>query len=316
MTPNIQTAYIDDNDFPSPFPFTPTYPVGASTFSIIDAPSWVSIDPVTGEIDIDNALAVKGVYKFLVKYSITVGEVTTDYYEEFTIVIDDRSQLNATTFTVCAGADGYTFKLDIQNPLFTIQDCENTGDATITITDDGIVTIPSVAELATGDNTYTIEYSNGFDTFSQTITITKIACPAASLDVFDECGPDPLRIVWRNTLGGDEVYYFNQNKAYSVEQDKGNTFKTSDRELRYQSRGDVYDAVEIITQQIPRSHVAKIRSLRDSIQAWVAPNIDTPSTWIPIILDSGSFNTWDTIEPLNTVTLKFRYAKEKLIQNQ
>lgn len=314
MTPNIVKTFIDNNDFPAPFPFTPTYAVGAASFTVIDAPSWVSINSGTGQITVTPPAPV-GVYKFQIKYSITIGEVTTDYYEEFTIVIDEGSKLNATSFQVCQDVDGFSFQLGVEGK--TISGCSlSAGPEQITVSDSGLITIIDIADLDMGDNTYTIEYSDGFDTFTQEITITKIACPDATPDTFNDCGPDEIRIVWRNTLGGDEVYYFNQQKSYLVEQDKGSTFVSSDNELKYQSRENIYDGTELIMQLIPKSHANRIRSLRDSIQAWVAPNIDDVDTWIPIIVDSESFTLYDTIEPLINLSFKFRYAKPKLIQNQ
>lgn len=315
MTPSSVITFIDNNDFPAPFPLSPTYEAGASDFAMIGAPSWMSINSSTGAISVTGGSASKGVYRVVITYKVTVGETSADKFVEFVLIIDDHSVLNSDTFTVCEGSEEYQIQLALKDPAYTMQDVEFTETySDITISETGLVTIQS--GMPTGPSVFSIRYNDGFDTFTKTFTINIVPCAAVSANTYTDCGPDEIRIVWRNPLGGEEVYYFNQQKAYSVVQENGSTYINQSRELRHLNRGDVYDEVQLIHQLVPKEHVKKMRSLRDSIQAWVAPNIDDVTTWKAIIIDQDNFPTFNTSEPLNNVIITFRYAKPKLIQKQ
>ncbi len=175
--------------------------------------------------------------------------------------------------------------------------------------------VPSV--VPTG--TFPISFS-GTDGNEYLIVITKTAT-CADYSFANKCC-DSTNIVWVNTLGGYENYIFGGiRKVLEINEGDSDTFKTQDLTLKNSQLKNVYDTVVVNTGKVPLSHLEKLKSLRNSIQAWyynenLPAYYEWSSRFTPIILDREGMILSDTKEKIIERSVRFRIAKEINIQSQ
>lgn len=135
------------------------------------------------------------------------------------------------------------------------------------------------------------------------------------------CG-SRTHIVWLNQCGGYENYIFTGFRITSeIGGGDSDTYKTQGYELRNNSIKDSYISLTIGTGWIPKEHLAKLKSLQMSLQAWefnenLPSYLDWSERFTPIILDRDKLLIQDTREDLVKRNITYRISKENIIQNQ
>jgi hypothetical protein len=134
-------------------------------------------------------------------------------------------------------------------------------------------------------------------------------------EFYDNCCDNQCNIAWLNPQGGWQNYIFTGIKTFEVQQDNGNTFKTSNKTIKWSERKEVYEATICTTGNIPKSHVDYLDSLRYSVQAFLF-NPATNAFDIPILLDSESFTKYTSRQKIFDISIRFLKAKEIQVQTQ
>lgn len=125
------------------------------------------------------------------------------------------------------------------------------------------------------------------------------------------CSDENVNIVWLNRQGGRGNFIFTQRKDFNVEIGKTNTYQSYDIK-RYSEIKNVYNGCKVYATGLSLNQIDFLDTLRYSIQAWVYVN----ETFIPILLDIGSFEKYNTKENMYEVSLSFIYAERLNIQRQ
>ena len=157
-------------------------------------------------------------------------------------------------------------------------------------------------------------YSFTFDLGGEEQTI-EINVNSCLTDFYDNCCDNQCNIVWLNPEGGWQNYIFTGIKTFEVQQENGNTFKTSNKTIKWSERKEVYEATICTTGNIPKAHVDYIDSLRYAIQAYLY-NPTTSAFDIPILIDSESFTKYTSRQKLFDIAIRFIKAKEIQVQKQ
>ena len=134
-------------------------------------------------------------------------------------------------------------------------------------------------------------------------------------DFYDNCCDNQCNIVWLNRQGGWQNYIFTGIKTFEVQQDNGNTFKTSNKTIKWSERREVYEATICTTGSIPKAHVDYLDTLQYSVQAYLF-NPTTNAFDIPILVDSDSFTKYTSRQKIFDVSIRFLKAKEIQVQTQ
>jgi len=167
--------------------------------------------------------------------------------------------------------------------------------------------------------TYPISF-NGTDGNEYIIVIEKTAVCEDNVFI-NKCCPS-INLVWVNQNGGFENYIFSgKRQVYEVTEGEAETFKTYDMTIKNAEIAGIYTTVLVNTGVMPSSHLAKIESLKKSIQAWVYDETlpsyyEFDKRFTPIFLDREAIITADNREQVIERTIKFRVAKEANIQSQ
>jgi len=167
--------------------------------------------------------------------------------------------------------------------------------------------------------TFPISFS-GTDGNEYIVVIEKTA--TCEDNVFtNKCCPS-INLVWVNQNGGFENYIFSgKRQVYEVTEGEAETFKTYDMTIKNAEIAGIYTTVLVNTGVMPSSHLAKIESLKKSIQAWLYDETlpsyyEFDKRFTPIFLDREAIITADNREQVIERTIKFRVAKEANIQSQ
>lgn len=288
--------------------YSPAYPLYAEVFSLANNPIGVTINASTGLVSIGTV--VKGEYFIVVKYRVPLGEGEYTYYSDVInlLSIDCTTKLNKTSYVFCKGGP-----LQITLSGTTSIEAINTGQAWANDAGGGVIDVNS-DEMTIG-TTYTMEAVFGDETRIN-FTIKAIDCNASNFIPVTFCEKDGLQVVWKNRAGGWNNYWLIQDKLYSVDQEEGKSFMNINEEELWNSRNNIFDFVEINDLQVPKQNVQLIRSLRDSIQAYIATDITDPLTFVPIKLDAKSFNLYQSSQEYFSYSFRFKYAKRRKVQQQ
>lgn len=288
--------------------YSPAYPLDAEVFSLVNNPTGVTINASTGQVSIGTV--VKGEYFIVVKYRVPLGEGEYTYYSDVInlLSIDCTTKLNKSSYVFCHGGP-VSITLSGTSSISAI----NSSYAWATDGGGGVVEINS-GEMVVG-TTYTIEavFTDGT---RRNFTIKAIDCDASNYLPVTFCEKDALQVVWKNRAGGWNNYWLIQDKLYSVDQEEGKSFMNINEEELWNSRNNIFDFVEINDLQVPKQNVQLIRSLRDSIQAYIATDIAAPLTYMPIKLDAKSFNLYQSSQEYFSYSFRFKYAKRRKVQQQ
>lgn len=120
-------------------------------------------------------------------------------------------------------------------------------------------------------------------------------------------------IVWVNQAGGRSTFLFTQRIDKSVEAGES-LMSENGRTNKYFTKGKYKDGRTVFSTGISDEELLTVASLKKSIQAW--EYFPQTNTYLPIIIDKESFNTTSSKNKFNSVTVKYKYAKYTLIQNQ
>lgn len=285
-----------------------SYPSGAENFSIVSPVTGISINATNGRVSIANTLTL-GWYSIIVLYEIP-GETVTQYEAIVNVWVKDCAKdLDKTVFEFCNGET-----------------------AILTLSSAGTIGTPDFVSVSIGytlieTNKYELDLSgialNDLVAVSVTVdgenkefSVRKIDCNANNQISLTDCPNDPLQVVWKNRAGGWNNFWLMQDKGYAVDQSGGKSYINVNDEKRWTSRGDIYDVVEINNQLVPKTHVDLVRSLRDSIQAYIATDIEDPETFVPIIIDEQGFSLYATGDEFYSFSFRFKYAKKRKVQQQ
>jgi hypothetical protein len=214
-----------------------------------------------------------------------------------------------------------TFTVLSVNGLWTAPNTYSSTPSWFTSYNDGFGNYSSwlFVPSAVPTGSFPISYS-GTDGNEYLIVINKTAT-CSDYSFANKCC-DSTNIVWVNTLGGYENYIFGGvRKVLELNEGDSDTFKTQDLTLKNSQLQNIYDTVIVNTGNIPLSHLTKLKSLRNSIQAWhynesLPSYYEWASRFTPIILDREGMILSDTKEKIIERSVRFRIAKEINIQSQ
>lgn len=287
------------------FDFTPSFPEGATDFVLLNNPEGVTIE--SGRIALSDTV-VLGDYYLIINYTVGEGGPAGQMIV-YLSVKECEEKLFKTNYVVCR-AGNQTIKLAGSGTLGT----PDFASHSISFTSPGENTYVINTSTMTLNQVYEVEVT--VEGEPKTFTIKAINCAASSVQNVTDCEKEPIQVIWKNRAGGWNNYWFIQEKEYLVDQSEGKTYINKNDEKKWTTKGNIYDEVAIQQNQIPKSHVNLIRSLRDSIQAYIALDISDPLTFLPIILEEDSFRLYSTGEEYFGVAFKFSYAKKRKVQMQ
>jgi hypothetical protein len=167
------------------------------------------------------------------------------------------------------------------------------------------ITAPSI-------NTY-YYYGNVYlrNAFKGTATITLQVVESLYEEIDNCCSDENVNIVWLNRQGGRGNYIFTQRKDFNVEIGKTNTYLSYDIK-RYSEIKNVHNGFKVYATGLTINQIDFLDTLRYSIQCWQFIN----DTFIPLVLDIGSFEKYNTKENMYEVSMNFIYAERLNIQRQ
>lgn len=125
------------------------------------------------------------------------------------------------------------------------------------------------------------------------------------------CSDENVNIVWLNRQGGRGNYIFTQRKDFNVEIGKTNTYLSYDIK-KYSEIKNVHNGFKVYATGLTINQIDFLDTLRYSIQCWQFIN----DTFIPLVLDIGSFEKYNTKENMYEVSMNFIYAERLNIQRQ
>ena len=120
-------------------------------------------------------------------------------------------------------------------------------------------------------------------------------------------------LVWINRQGGRSSSIFDTRVDYNEIIGESKQFDNNGS-MKYFYRGKNFDYITVYKTGLTEAETDLIESLRYSIQVWeydINTNVSTP-----ILLDSSSFSKYNTKHRFNEITIKYRIAGYKEIQNQ
>jgi hypothetical protein len=167
------------------------------------------------------------------------------------------------------------------------------------------ITAPSV-------NTY-YYYGNVYlrNEFKGTAIITLQVVESLYEEIDNCCSDENVNIVWLNRQGGRGNFIFSQRKDFNVEVGKKSTYITNDIK-RYSEIKNVHNGFKVYATGISKNQIDFLDTLRYSIQCWQFIN----GVFIPLILDIGSFEKYNTKENMYEISMNFLYAERLNIQRQ
>lgn len=122
-----------------------------------------------------------------------------------------------------------------------------------------------------------------------------------------------INILWRTREGGIASFNFDQRKNYSFDSGKANTFDNNNI-VKYFDKGKSFDRVNVYKTGIDEDTIKYLKSLRQSIQAWIheykplTTNGTSVDVLTPILVDSDSFDLFNTKDSFYEIQLSFSYA--------
>ncbi len=120
-------------------------------------------------------------------------------------------------------------------------------------------------------------------------------------------------LVWINRQGGRSCSTFDRRQDLNGVIGDNKQFDNNGA-IKYIYRGKNFDYITVHKTGLTDMEVDLIESLRYSIQAWEY-DVNT-NTSTPILIDPASFPKYNTKNRFNEITLKYRIATYKEIQNQ
>lgn len=173
------------------------------------------------------------------------------------------------------------------------------------------LTVSLITAPATG--TYTYYFDSGGSPFNQDacLIIEVVDDLFTSLPTCSDSST--VTLIWITREGGRASYIFDQRKDYSTTIGESKIFDNGS-EIKYIYRGKNFDTKNVYKTGLSNNEVDLIESLRYSIQAWEYNNDTDVST--SIVLKSDSFAKYNTKNKLNEISLSYRIAAYKEIQNQ
>jgi hypothetical protein len=149
------------------------------------------------------------------------------------------------------------------------------------------------------------------NTFEGDAAITVIVVDSLFEEIDNCCSDENVNIVWLNRQGGRGNFIFTQRKDFNVEIGKKSTYLTNDIK-RYSEIKNVHNGFKVYSTGLSLNQIDFLDTLRYSIQCWQYIN----GVFIPLILDIGSFEKYNTKENMYEISMNFLYAERLNIQRQ
>jgi hypothetical protein len=149
------------------------------------------------------------------------------------------------------------------------------------------------------------------NTFEGAAAITVIVVDSLFEEIDNCCSDENVNIVWLNRQGGRGNFIFTQRKDFNVEIGKKSTYLTNDIK-RYSEIKNVHNGFKVYSTGLILNQIDFLDTLRYSIQCWQYIN----GVFIPLILDIGSFEKYNTKENMYEISMNFLYAERLNIQRQ
>jgi hypothetical protein len=149
------------------------------------------------------------------------------------------------------------------------------------------------------------------NSFEGIAAITVIVVDSLFEEINNCCSDENVNIVWLNRQGGRGNFIFTQRKDFNVEIAKKSTYLTNDIK-RYSEIKNVHNGFKVYSTGLSLNQIDFLDTLRYSIQCWQYIN----GVFIPLILDIGSFEKYNTKENMYEISMNFLYAERLNIQRQ
>lgn len=132
------------------------------------------------------------------------------------------------------------------------------------------------------------------------------------LTEYDFCSKWKANLVWLNPAGGWSSYCFKGKKTYSVNIGERKSFKTSANIKKYYKIEDAYDTIEVLSGEIPISHLSFVKSLKYAIQVYLLRE----NGFIPVLVTDNEFDVYTDGDGLGFYNINIQYAEPINIQTQ
>lgn len=131
----------------------------------------------------------------------------------------------------------------------------------------------------------------------------------------DNCGKAKV-LTWLTREGGWAYFSFSGVSTFEVKIPQGKTFQNSDYIMRYHTRPDVYQGLQLTTGPIPVQALDLLESLKYSIQVYLVSEGNGALEYLPVIVQDGDFTKRKTSDKRFDVTVKVISAEQVQIQTQ
>lgn len=173
------------------------------------------------------------------------------------------------------------------------------------------ITVCLITPPTTG--TYTYYFDSGGSPYNQDACLIMEVVDSFVTSLTTCNSDDAINIHWVTREGGRASYIFNQRKDYGINIGESKTFDNNGS-IKYISRGKYFDNRVVYKSGLTNTEVDLIESLRCCIQAWEwNPDTDVST---PVLFNSESFPKYNTKNKFNEVSLRYRIATYKEVQNQ
>lgn len=132
------------------------------------------------------------------------------------------------------------------------------------------------------------------------------------LDEYSFCSKYDINLVWQNPAGGWSSYCFKGKKTYGVKMQDKKIYKDGNNIQRYYKIESPYDTIDVLSGELPMSHVDFVKSLKYSVQAYIFRN----SQFIPVLIEDKEFTLFQDGDGYFFYNFTIKYSEEINIQTQ
>ena len=249
-------------------------------------------------------------YTFNVDKITTAGVYTFDIYDN-TNTLYDTIQLTVTAVPVTITKNGCLS----ERIAFTSFPISPSGDWVVSgnYYPDWFLYNPSFGfsvPIVSKVGTYYILLEDPLDPLNNVILLEFVF--TSCLTEYDFCSKWKANLVWLNPAGGWSSYCFKGKKTYSVDIGERRSFKNSNNIKKYYKIKDAYDTVEVLSGEIPLTHLPFLKSLKYAVQVYLLRE----SGFIPVLVTNNQFDVYTDGDSLAFYNVSIQYATPINIQTQ
>lgn len=248
-------------------------------------------------------------YNFEVDNISTVGSIVFDVYDSFgnpydTITLNILGVIPSITINACL-SDRVPFQSFPPAPFSNWEISGNYYPEWLTPYLSGFA-VENVSTVGT----FNILFQDSADPLNAVLLVRFVF--DSCLTEYNFCSPYQINIVWLNRAGGWSSYCFKGKKTYDVKIAEKRIYKNSDNVQKYYNISGVFDAIQVLSGELPVSHVDFIKGLKYSIQAYIRNS----GGFVPILIEDKDFTLRTDGDGLFYYDISVKYSSEIMIQTQ